>query len=1105
MKSLTMMLFPTALLLFTLQVREAIAQDVQFQSNDQTSHIVLLGSTRPDGTRDFRCGGSYLGRNVVVAGAHCVSGKSQPTLDTVRFGSGTDNVMHFRIVNHTLHYRYKPQFEYHNMAVYFLDARPDVTGAGSFKPACILKPHMKQGTVQMVGDGSNGRGLSLQTTSLDVVASEKCHEYYNPIPKLRFGVLLCCFCAMNSDTTECSNMHSSPLQLVINRNGKRVPFLIGHKSIGKACGVKSPAVFTRYGSYYEWLETITNLPLEATGVLLIMFGSFFCVVHNRIQPAERVFPTDINKAFIPTVRQTLNDCHLRYHKVAPQVVRLGVIDITAGLYDPQNQFAQEYSIASFRRHPEHEFRTEYHDIALVTLDRAVTLTSAVVPACLWTGAQVPVRRLEAAGFGQTSFGGDRTPILLKVQLSPVEIGACSRFYPPGRRRRQGLIEQQLCAADERMDTCHGDSGGPLQIKLMANNRLIPFVAGITSFGRFCGTGTPAVYTRVSSYVDWIQTETGQSFDARACAARHINEREIEEAMIANRAGDKLFVEPEKSYMDLETVAKHRVYLGYSNANGRIQWNCGGVLINENYVLTVAHCDRFILNKTPDYVKAGDLDIFKDHPQAQIVQIEQFIKHPDYQSLTLPFYEMAGLGPYNMNNFIMDNEPLSNNNTLVLTRMRADSSVCSWQSTNKIMCTRNNQSLVPGTCRIEHGGPLEREIWHHDRYYSYVFGLTVAGDDCGFESEASYVNIASHIRWIEQTVLGNSNRRRQFRSTRTKRQILFPNSGEYIASYAVVQSCQLPDGRRGSCKPYSSCTSGLMGTTVSICQHGIEPIVCCATATTSTTSTNTLTRPTRLSAGGSGYKLNGCVSYWKQYKRPPIEEFEHIPSEGRPVGAEEYPHIAAIGNSQQNVWPCTGVLVSDRYVMSAASCLASGRGLRSIQLGFGAGSPNVFEIDEIINHPSYGRRMKDNYNLALVRLKNTVRFSSSILPACLWTKSDMVPLKLYSVGRGADGQMQVYPRSAMYNADCRALPSGDNSIMDAENVCIENYYSTDTVCPDLAGNPVEGIVDYNGTRIPLIVGTTSYTGGCLASAKTQTIAILSRIAVHMTWIKGVVER
>ncbi|XP_052861007.1 serine protease snake-like [Anopheles cruzii] len=245
-------------------MHQALAQRTPPGNTDKTSHIVLLGSTGSGGQRQFRCGGAYVGRNVIVAGAHCVTAKNQPPLDTVRFGAGSNDEQHFRIVNHTLHYRYKPQFEYHNMAVFFLDASPEVVTSGKYKPACILKPHMKTGTVQMVGDGSDGRGLSLQTTELDVVPSEKCHEYYNPIPKLRFGVLLCCFCAMNSNTSECSNMHSSPLQVVLARNGKSVPFLIGHKSIGKACGSKSPAVFTRYGSYYEWLETVTELQLGAT-------------------------------------------------------------------------------------------------------------------------------------------------------------------------------------------------------------------------------------------------------------------------------------------------------------------------------------------------------------------------------------------------------------------------------------------------------------------------------------------------------------------------------------------------------------------------------------------------------------------------------------------------------------------------------------------------------------------------------------------------------------------------------------------------------------------------------------------------------------------------
>ncbi len=54
------------------------------------------------------------------------------------------------------------------------------------------------------------------------------------------------------------------------------------------------------------------------------------------------------------------------------------------------------------------------------------------------------------------------------------------------------------------DSCQGDSGGPLVYRTNVGE---PFYQiGITSFGtKECGTGTPAVYTRVSAYLDWIET------------------------------------------------------------------------------------------------------------------------------------------------------------------------------------------------------------------------------------------------------------------------------------------------------------------------------------------------------------------------------------------------------------------------------------------------------------------------------------------------------------------------------------------------------------------------------------------------------------------------
>lgn len=49
-----------------------------------------------------------------------------------------------------------------------------------------------------------------------------------------------------------------------------------------------------------------------------------------------------------------------------------------------------------------------------------------------------------------------------------------------------------------------DSGGPLVIKSAGSIQV-----GIVSFGKqHCETGSPAVYTRVTSYLDWIEKHAG---------------------------------------------------------------------------------------------------------------------------------------------------------------------------------------------------------------------------------------------------------------------------------------------------------------------------------------------------------------------------------------------------------------------------------------------------------------------------------------------------------------------------------------------------------------------------------------------------------------------
>ncbi|XP_055615595.1 transmembrane protease serine 9-like [Toxorhynchites rutilus septentrionalis] len=912
------------------------------------------------------------------------------------------------------------------------------------------------------------------------------------------------------------------------------------------------------------------------GLVILVFGLAIDGTTGRLQPAENVFPTDVNNALLPNIRQSLNDCHLRYHKygdynlvypifgvparigefahmaaigwtqkdgkidfscggslittrhvlttahcgsregIPPDVVLLGTIMVNASIDDPSNKFAQQHKIASFKRHPVHTFSSFYNDVALITLEGTVKINDVVTPACLWDQSEVEFPRLEAIGFGQTSFAGDKTPILLKVQLSPISNDECRKHHYSGTRRlRQGIADSQICAQDSKMDTCLGDSGGPLQIKLMSNHRSTPFVVGLTSFGAFCGTATPSVYTRVSSFISWIEQETNESFNAGTCASRYIQMREADESMVTTRSGSHIFIEPEKSYMDIEFLPKHQVYLGYmKEQNSRIMWNCGGVLINEDYVLTVAHCDKFVFNQTPTHVKIGDLDIHSNHPEAQIIKIEKFIKHPNYKEgflandialvklendaiirpnalpaclvdndLTMPMYEMAGLGPFNLNNFLREEESVSKNNTLTLTRMRVDATPCQRTNSNQFLCAKNNKFLVPNTCRIEHGGALERETWHYDRYFQYVFGLTVAGKNCGFGSEAYFIRTTTHIEWIESIVLGKRNQNDH--GKRLTRQIYFPGMDLNAFVPLIGKPCRISSNALGSCQYYRNCPNSPTSMVIAFCSRGSDPIVCCAKPPTT-----------------KRYSLQKCVAHWNEHKRQEEDEYENIPSEGRPVQEGEYPHVAMVGirNNDAPSWSCNGAVISNRFVLSSAQCVQS-RTPNIVRLGATSIAQNAIDIpiEQIIVYPTYNSKYV-NGDLALIKLSSEIKFSRNILPACLWPNTEAIPLKLYTLSLD-DGLIQVRPRLSKYNQDCSKFFRFDDPL-DGSQLCAENYYSTDNTCQDKNGDPLEGVITKENRKISIVIGLAAYSIGCPTNH--DTVTIYTRLSAYMDWIRSIVE-
>ncbi|XP_050712127.1 phenoloxidase-activating factor 3-like isoform X4 [Eriocheir sinensis] len=168
---------------------------------------------------------------------------------------------------------------------------------------------------------------------------------------------------------------------------------------------------------------------------------------------------------------------------------------------------QNIFVEGIINHPEYDLLLKYYDIALLKLSTKANLTERVLPACLPTDPSQDLvgHELTVIGWGHTQFGHRvLSRILQKVNVPVVDQLECQFKYPDylGRDTPKGILKDQLCAGKTGRDSCKGDSGGPIiDQKERGGSRCEHTVEGIVSFGRGCGE--LGVYTRVSSYLDWI--------------------------------------------------------------------------------------------------------------------------------------------------------------------------------------------------------------------------------------------------------------------------------------------------------------------------------------------------------------------------------------------------------------------------------------------------------------------------------------------------------------------------------------------------------------------------------------------------------------------------
>ncbi|XP_055527864.1 serine protease snake-like [Wyeomyia smithii] len=207
---------------------------------------------------------------------------------------------------------------------------------------------------------------------------------------------------------------------------------------------------------------------------------------------------------------TAAHCAINGEGIGPDTVRLGDTDLNSATDD---DLAQQIKIRKFKKHPQYRPSRKYFDIALIELENPAENSEAVCSACLWLEKTVPSEIFSVIGFGTLGFGENLSPTLQKVKLAIMNHTECiHRIHTGTRALPNGLLEEQFCAGGETMDTCEGDSGGPIQTeKFVVNGSQIPLIVGVVSFGTPFTEGSTGVYTRVASYRKWIESETNQTF------------------------------------------------------------------------------------------------------------------------------------------------------------------------------------------------------------------------------------------------------------------------------------------------------------------------------------------------------------------------------------------------------------------------------------------------------------------------------------------------------------------------------------------------------------------------------------------------------------------
>lgn len=183
----------------------------------------------------------------------------------------------------------------------------------------------------------------------------------------------------------------------------------------------------------------------------------------------------------------------------------------------------EFRVDLAIKHPKYDKRTVDNDVAMLRLPQEVSPSTYIGYACLpLSYQQLPkTHQCTIIGWGKrrnTDEAG--TSLLHEAEVPIISNEDCKQVYFD-----YTITKNMFCAGHKRgrIDTCAGDSGGPI----LCRDTTIPnqpwTIFGITSFGDGCGKRNKfGIYAKVPNYVDWIWSVINCNGNCNATYSNFLN-------------------------------------------------------------------------------------------------------------------------------------------------------------------------------------------------------------------------------------------------------------------------------------------------------------------------------------------------------------------------------------------------------------------------------------------------------------------------------------------------------------------------------------------------------------------------------------------------------